>query len=160
MGARESRYCKIDLLPQAFSVLADLPDREKRDSALKNAYRELVDEQNRLIKLFAPAFEQDGEQDPGYVKSYPAGVRENGGQYTHAAVWLALAFLRSGDKVTAKRLADFLNPAKRGEAFRNEPYYMTADIYTNPSALGRGGWSIYTGAAAWYYLLLKELYAE
>lgn len=160
MGARDSRYCKIDLLPQAFSVLADLPDREKRDSALKNAYRELVDEQNRLIKLFTPAFEQDGEQDPGYVKSYPAGVRENGGQYTHAAIWLALAFLRSGDKVTAKRLADFLNPAKRGESFKNEPYYMTADIYTNPAALGRGGWSVYTGAAAWYYLLLKELYKE
>ncbi len=160
MGSAESRYCKIDLLPQSFSVLADLPDKEKSAEALKNAYRELVDEQNRIIKLFTPAFGQDGERDPGYVKSYPEGVRENGGQYTHAAIWLALAFLRSGDKVTAKRLADFLNPAKRGEAFKNEPYYMTADIYTNPQALGRGGWSIYTGAAAWYYILLGELYGE
>lgn len=160
MGSRDSRACKIDLLPQAFAALADLPDREKRDSALNNAYRELVDEQNRLIRLFTPAFEPNDEEDPGYVKSYPAGVRENGGQYTHAAIWLALAFLRSGDKVTARRLADFLNPAKRGESFKNEPYYMTADIYTNPAALGRGGWSVYTGAAAWYYLLLKELYAE
>ncbi|MCM1419095.1 MAG: hypothetical protein NC084_09625 [Bacteroides sp.] len=160
MGAAENEACRIDLLPQAFAVLADLPDREKRDSALKSAYQYLVDEQDRLIRLFTPAFDRDGEEDPGYVKSYPVGVRENGGQYTHAAVWLALAFLKSGDKVTARRLADFLNPAKRGETFKNEPYYMTADIYTNPAALGRGGWSVYTGAAAWYYLLLKELYSE
>lgn len=161
MGAQDSRYCKIDLLPQAFSVLANLPDKEKSESALKNAYTQLVDEQNRIIKLFTPAFADVTEaEDPGYVKSYPAGVRENGGQYTHAAVWLALAFLRSGDKVTAKRLAEFLSPAARSAAFKNEPYYMTADVYTNPDAYGRGGWSLYTGAAAWYYILLGELFGN
>ena len=113
--------------------------------------------------LFAavPAFADVTEaEDPGYVKSYPVGVRENGGQYTHAAVWLALAFLRSGDKVTAKRLAEFLSPAARSAAFKNEPYYMTADVYTNPDAYGRGGWSLYTGAAAWYYILLGELFGN
>ncbi len=162
MGARDSRYCKIDLLPQAFAALANLPDKEKTKSALDNAYKQLVDEKNRIIKLFTPAFGEEiaPETDPGYVKSYPEGVRENGGQYTHAAVWLALAFLRFGDRARAKKLAEMLSPCARGEIFGNEPYYMTADIYANPQAYGRGGWSIYTGAAGWYYLLLGELFSE
>ena len=160
MGSADSDCCKIDLLTQAFSVLADIPDEEKRKSALDNAYRQLVDEENGIIKLFTPAFSTDSEKDPGYVKSYPEGVRENGGQYTHGAVWLALAFLRNGDRKTAKKLAEILSPANRPAIYRNEPYYMSADIYTNPQAYGRGGWSLYTGSAAWYYMLLRELYGE
>ncbi len=160
MGSAESDCCKIDLLPQAFSVLAAIPDEEKRTSALKAAYNSLVDEEKGIIKLFSPAFSDKTDDDPGYVKSYPVGVRENGGQYTHGAIWLALAFLRNGDKETAKRLAAFLNPAGRGEEYKNEPYFMTADIYTNPDAYGRGGWSLYTGSAGWYFLLLRELYGE
>ncbi len=161
MGSAESECCKIDLLPQAFSVLSDIPDKDKRNSALDEAYKMLVDEEKRIIKLFTPAFSAEAtDDDPGYVKSYPVGVRENGGQYTHGAIWLALAFLRNGDTETAKRLAEFLNPNRRGEEFKNEPYYMTADIYTNPEAYGRGGWSIYTGSAGWYYLLLDELYGK
>lgn len=160
MGSDDSEACKIDLLPQAFSVLSDIPDREKRSSALKSAYDKLVDEENGVIKLFDPPFMSDSEDDPGYVKSYPEGIRENGGQYTHAAVWLALAFLRNNDKETAKRLINMLNPAARGSEFMNEPYYMTADIYTNPLSYGRGGWSAYTGSAAWYYMLLREMYKE
>ncbi len=159
MGSSYSDCCKIDLLPQAFAVLADIPDEEKRKSALEKAYATLVDEEKGIIKLFTPAFSPEmTDDDPGYVKSYPVGVRENGGQYTHGAIWLALAFLRNGDKVTAKKLADFLSPVNRGEAYKNEPYYMTADVYTNPEAYGRGGWSLYTGSAAWYFLLLRELY--
>lgn len=161
MGGKESDCCKIDLLPQAFAALSGLPDEEMKRSALKSAYDMLIDEDNRLIKLFSPPFSKDmTDDDPGYVKSYPEGVRENGGQYTHGAIWLALAFLRNGDRNTAKKLCDFLNPAKRGEEYKNEPYYMTADIYTNPMAYGRGGWSIYTGSAGWYYILLRELYSE
>ncbi len=160
MGSRENECCQIDLLPQAFSVLADIPDKEKRDSALIHTYEQLVDENSRIIKLFTPAFTNNCNTDPGYVKSYPEGVRENGGQYTHGAIWLALAFLRNGDKQTAKKLADMLNPSKRGEMYKNEPYYMSADIYTNPLAFGRGGWSIYTGSAAWYFMLLREIYGE
>ncbi len=160
MGSADGDCCKIDLLPQAFSVLADIPDEEKRKSALDNAYRQLVDEENGIVKLFTPAFSQDSEKDPGYVKSYPEGVRENGGQYTHGAIWLALAFLRNGDRKTAKKLAEFLSPANRLEIYKNEPYYMSADVYTNPQAYGRGGWSLYTGSAAWYYILLRELYSE
>lgn len=161
MGGRSGECCKIDLLPQAFSVLAGFPDTNMRNSALKSAYDMLVDEEKRLIKLFTPAFSSEiTDDDPGYVKSYPEGVRENGGQYTHGAIWLALAFLRNGDEETAKKLCGFLNPAKRGEEYKNEPYYMTADIYTNPDVCGRGGWSIYTGSAAWYYILLGELFKE
>ncbi len=158
MGSSDSDCCKIDLLPQAFSVLADIPDGEKRKSALEAAYRQLVDEENGIIKLFTPSFTADSEKDPGYVKSYPTGVRENGGQYTHGAIWLALAYLRNGDKSTAKKLAECLSPANRPESYKNEPYYMSADIYTNPDAYGRGGWSLYTGSAAWYYMLLREIY--
>ncbi|MBQ7834631.1 MAG: hypothetical protein IJ385_02505 [Ruminiclostridium sp.] len=159
MGSWDSDCCKIDLLPQAFAVLADIPDSDKRDSALKAAYNALVDEEKRIIKLFSPAFTAEAtDDDPGYVKSYPAGVRENGGQYTHGAIWLALAFLRNGDKATAKKLAEFLSPANRGEEYKNEPYFMSADIYTNPDAYGRGGWSLYTGSAGWYFLLLDEIY--
>ncbi len=160
MGSADSDCCKIDLLPQAFSVLAALPDEEKRTSALNAAYNSLVDEENGIIKLFSPAFSEQTKDDPGYVKSYPAGVRENGGQYTHGAIWLALAFLRNGDKETAKKLTAFLSPAGRGREYKNEPYFMTADIYTNPDAYGRGGWSMYTGSAGWYFLLLRELYGE
>ncbi len=160
MGGKDSDCCKIDLLPQAFSVLADIPDEEKRKSALETAYRELVDENGGIIKLFTPAFTAECSKDPGYVKSYPEGVRENGGQYTHGAVWLALAFLRNGDKKTAKKLAEYLSPANRPEIYKNEPYYMSADVYTNPQAYGRGGWSMYTGSAAWYYMLLRELFME
>ncbi len=158
MGGKDSECCKIDLLPQAFSVLADIPDEEKKKSALSNAYRQLVDEQSGIIKLFSPPFSEDSPDDPGYVKSYPIGIRENGGQYTHGAIWLALAYLRSGDSKTAKKLAEFLSPANRPESYKNEPYYMSADVYTNPDAYGRGGWSMYTGSAAWYYMLLRELY--
>lgn len=162
LGGEDSRYCKIDLLPQAFAALANLPDKEKVKSALDSAYARLVDEKNRVIRLFDPAFGEDitKDEDAGYVKSYPAGVRENGGQYTHAAVWLALAFLRFGDKARAKKLTEILAPCKRADIFGNEPYYMTADIYTNPLAYGRGGWSIYTGAAGWYYMLLGEEFNE
>ena len=160
MGSAENDCCKIDLLPQAFSVLAAIPDEEKRASALKMAYNSLVDEEKGIIKLFSPAFSDKTDRDPGYVKSYPVGVRENGGQYTHGAIWLALAFLRNGDKETAKKLTTFLSPANRGSEYKNEPYFMTADICTNPDAYGRGGWSLYTGSAGWYFLLLRELYGD
>ncbi len=158
MGAAGNECCCIDLLPQAFAVLAGLPDRQRSASALKAALDKLYDEKNGIIKLFDPPYYPESNEDPGYVRGYPEGIRENGGQYTHAAVWLALAFLRSGDRKTAEKLALALCPAERNSAYRNEPYFMSADIYTNPECYGRGGWSMYTGSAAWYYRLLGELY--
>jgi cyclic beta-1,2-glucan synthetase len=96
--------------------------------------------------------------------SYPAGVRENGGQYTHAAIWLALACHRLGEspsmKDKAKELMYALSPAGRAKDYKTEPYYLAADIYTNPKAYGRGGWSLYTGSAAWYYRVLHEIWGK
>ncbi len=158
MGAKGNECCEIDLLPQAFAELAGLPDREKRRSALKSAYDMLYDKRSRIIRLFTPPYSENSSEDPGYVRGYPEGMRENGGQYTHAAVWLALAFLHSGDREKAEELAEALSPADRGSSYKNEPYFMSADISTNPECFGRGGWSIYTGSAAWYYRLLGELY--
>lgn len=161
MGAEGAECCAVDLLPQAFAELAALPDGEKRRSALIAAAESLTDSKSRLIKLFSPPF-SEGKRYPetGYVTDYPEGVRENGAQYTHAAVWYALALLHSGDRKDAEKYASWLSPAERGENFMNEPYYMTADIYTNAECRGRGGWSLYTGAAGWYYTLLRELYGK
>lgn len=160
MGSAQNDRCKIDLLPQAFATLADLPDEKRKLTALLSA-EQLCDRHFKLIKLFNPPFSRgQTRQNPGYVMSYPEGVRENGGQYTHAAVWLALAFQKAGVKDTAEELARLLAPFDRGEEYKTEPYYMTADIYTNPEAYGRGGWSIYTGSAGWYFLLLKEIFGN
>ena len=160
MGSQNSKYCKLDILPQAFAELAALPDREKRSSALKKAVKEAVDEASGIIRLFTVPFKNDYSEKTGYIAEYPEGIRENGGQYTHGAIWLILALLRRGDRERAEALTDMLNPAERGREYKNEPYYMSADIYDNPRCKGRGGWSIYTGSAAWYYMLLRELYGD
>lgn len=161
MGSRENDECRIDSLPQSFAVLSGMPNRGRLLTAMDAAYGSLVDEKGRIIRLFDPPFSK-GEQEPGYVKAYPEGVRENGGQYTHAAVWFAMAAARLGQKEKFFTLASLLNPALRcltqtqAEAYGLEPYAMPADVYTNPDAYGRGGWSLYTGAAGWYYRLLTE----
>ena len=159
MGASGNDCCKIDLLPQAFSVLAELPDEGRRNSALKSADEQLCDMHNKLIKLFTPPFSRGKtRQKPGYVESYPEGVRENGGQYTHAAAWLALANYKAGRTERAEVLTRLLAPFDRSGEYKTEPYYLAADIYTNPQSYGRGGWSIYTGSAGWYWKLLKEVF--
>ena len=163
MGVADSAECRIDLLPQSFGVLAGLPDRERLDCALNQCWEQLVDERLQVVKLFTPPF-QSGRQRPGYVRAYPAGLRENGGQYTHAAVWFAMALLRHGAHDRGWQILQMLNPVHRcrdealARAYRLEPYAMAADIYTHPAAEGRGGWSQYTGAASWYYrVVLEEL---
>lgn len=161
MGASGNEECSIDSLPQSFSVLSDMPDRERSGKALDSAYEHLFDSENKIVKLFEKPFDHS-EQEPGYVKSYPMGVRENGGQYTHGAVWLAMAMLKQGDAERGYELIKALSPAEKIEneeiarRYKLEPYYMAADVYTNPSAFGRGGWSIYTGAAGWYYRTVLE----
>lgn len=157
MGSSENGACSIDLLPQAFSVLSGLPDTQRCITALDSAWERLVDRKNGIIKLFTPAFtEENTDQRPGYVMSYPRGIRENGGQYTHAAVWYCLACFKAGQRERAMALLGMLNPAYKGDDFGREPYFMTADIYTNPQCYGRGGWSMYTGAAAWYWRCIFE----
>ncbi|MBC8569434.1 hypothetical protein H8709_01135 [Oscillospiraceae bacterium NSJ-54] len=163
MGAKENDECRIDSLPQSFSVLAGLPDKGRQRSAMDAAWGELVDEDYGIIRLFTPPF-HESSQEPGYVKNYPRGIRENGGQYTHGAMWFAMAALRMGDAGRGESLVRMLNPIHRCEgpklasAYKLEPYAIAADIYTNDNCYGRGGWSMYTGAASWYYrVILREL---
>lgn len=162
MGSHQNDECRIDLLPQSFAVIAGMPREERVDSALQNALDNLVDHKLRLVKLFDPPF-QHSEQQPGYVKAYPGGIRENGGQYTHSAVWFAISLLLYGRVDEGYKILEMLCPTDRArhpalmEQYKLEPYYMAADIYTNSDAPGRGGWSLYTGAASWYYRAVLEV---
>ena len=128
-------------------------------TALTTAEKMLVDRENRLVKLFTPPLTN---LDAGYVTGYIAGVRENGGQYTHAAVWLALGFFENDQYEKAFEILDLLNPVTHCKTlsdvqkYRVEPYVMSADVYSNPAHPGMGGWSWYTGAAGWYYKVVTE----
>lgn len=161
MGTHSADECQIDSLPQSFAAFAEQPDKKRILSGLENAYNQLVNHDTGVIRLFTPAFDKSS-QEPGYVKAYPKGVRENGGQYTHAAIWLAMAFSKIGDTDKLIALSDILNPVLRAKdeamlnKYRLEPYYMAADIYSGESIEGRGGWSMYTGSAGWYYTLLTS----
>lgn len=162
-GSRQSAECQIDSLPQSFAALSGMPDKQRVKSALGSALQRLVDEENGIIRLFTPPFEHS-DPSPGYIQAYPPGIRENGGQYTHAAVWLAQALLREGRAEDGYRLLHMLNPVSRACSLQSaaryglEPYYLAADIYTHPALYGHGGWSIYTGAAGWYFhTVTKEM---
>jgi len=120
-----------------------------------------VKRESRVIQLVDPAVETS-TMKPGYIKGYPPGVRENGGQYTHAAIWTTMAFAELGDKARAWELFQMINPANLGSTpqriatYKVEPYVVSADVYSNPQHNGRGGWSWYTGSAAWMYRLIIE----
>lgn len=151
MGGKDSDGCKIDVLPQSFAALSDLENKERVNKALDNAVLKLVDEENGIIRLFSPAFTGKEKNNPGYVSSYPAGVRENGGQYTHGAVWLCLALIRAGRTDEGYKLLRLLNPTFKDENYKKEPYALAGDVSDASGFVGRGGWSLYTGAAGWYY---------
>lgn len=161
LGSARNNECRIDALPQSWAVLSEAGDPERRAQALRAAREHLVDERLRLIKIFTPPF-NEGQHDPGYIRGYVPGVRENGGQYTHAAVWLAMAFAHQKDAATAWELFSFLNPIHHSDSiesaarYRVEPYVIAADVYTAEAHEGRGGWTWYTGSAGWMYQLLVE----
>lgn len=161
MGSYESDECKVDSLTQSFSALSDMSDFQRINTALETAYSLLVDESYGIIKLFTPSF-HNSDQEPGYVKAYPRGVRENGGQYTHAAVWFAMAMYKTEHYPQFEVMSNILNPIKKyqnkfsADKYKTEPYAMSADVYTNSDCYARGGWSLYTGAAGWYYQLLTQ----
>jgi cyclic beta-1,2-glucan synthetase len=135
------------------------PDRAKQ--AMHSVATHLVDEEANLIRLFTPPFNKS-RHDPGYIKSYPVGVRENGGQYTHAATWAVLAMAKLGDADEAYRWFSMLNPvnhslnAEKAESYRVEPYVVAADVYSVDPMRGRGGWTWYTGSAGWLYRVATE----
>ena len=159
LGSVANDECTIDSLPQSWAVLSAAGTPEHNDRALRAACDRLVDEKLKLIRLFTPPF-STGMSQPGYIRGYVPGVRENGGQYTHAGVWLALALAENGDSAGAWRLVSFLNPIFHGDSatavrrYGVEPYVMAADVYTAEGHEGRGGWTWYTGAAGWMYQLL------
>ena len=159
LGTDKSKACKTDLICQCWAQIAEAGTAEMRDSAL-NAAKDLVDENTGAVKLFSPPF--DARKRYGYISSYPEGVRENGGQYTHAAVWYLLACCRAGDKEQANRILKLLNPVARcrdtvqNAGYKGEPYVLAGDVYTNKDNPGRAGWTWYTGSAAWLYKVIVE----
>lgn len=149
LGGHDSGECQIDSIAQSWAVFAGC-DREKGDRALTSALSMLFDQHAGIVKLFTPPFDS-GEQEPGYIKGYLPGIRENGGQYTHGAVWLALACFEQGRQETGWTILRTLLPQLHPyEAYQAEPYVLAGDVYSHPQHLGRGGWSWYTGSAGWY----------
>ncbi len=161
LGSKDCAECKIDLLPQAFSVFAGTAS-ERSEKAMSSVLSELYDEKTGILRLFAPSY--DKVEKHGYICRYPAGIRENGGQYTHAAVWCAAAFFAAGKRETGTKLLSSLSPYRiykdgcNGGRFSSEPYLMTADIYFGEGITGRSGWSGYTGSAAWFYMTVMRYY--
>ena len=150
----ECDECRIDSISQSWSVLSGAGDAERAPRALESAARQLVRTQDRVVRLLWPPFDAT-PRDPGYIKAYPPGIRENGGQYSHAAVWLGWALADIGDRERAAQVLELLNPIHRArtradvEHYRVEPYVVAADIGSVPPHVGRGGWTWYTGSAAW-----------
>ena len=154
LGSAACEECRIDSIAQSWAVLSGAGNPERAELAMTAAERELIRPGDGLALLFAPPFDRT-PLDPGYVKGYPPGLRENGGQYTHAALWSVMAFAMMGEGGKATGLFSLLNPinhARTGaDAYRYkvEPYVVAADIYSAPAHLGRGGWTWYTGSAGW-----------
>jgi cyclic beta-1,2-glucan synthetase len=156
LGSHINDECKIDLIAQAWSVISNAAPAAFQRMALAALDKNLVDPVAGLIKLLTPPL-QNAQPSAGYIQAYPPGVRENAGQYSHAGVWALIAQARSGDGDTAYRYFTYLSPAHRAahaqrrEAYGIEPYVMAGDVYGEPPYVGRGGWSWYTGSAAWMH---------
>ena len=154
LGSEQSDACQIDAISQAFAPMADPhPADETRAAQQRTALESAVSllwGKTPVVRLFTPPFTRDSVQSPGYIKAYPPGIRENGGQYTHGAIWLAMGLFRAGMPEEAAALLLTLLPSERGAQYLAEPYYLAADVYAADGLYGRGGWSIYTGAAGWY----------
>jgi cyclic beta-1,2-glucan synthetase len=161
LGSVNSDECKIDSISQSWSVLSGLGDPKKTQQAMASVVDQLIDKEAELIKLFTPPF-QKTDKEPGYIKGYPPGVRENGGQYTHAATWVVYALAELGQADEAYDCFKKLNPInhsldeKSAEIYRVEPYVVAADVYSEGELKGRGGWSWYTGASGWLYRTAVE----
>lgn len=164
LGANSNDECKIDLISQAWAVIAmkDYPDvKNELLEALQSADKYLVDKENMIVKLLYPAFDKP-KNNPGYIKAYVPGTRENGGQYTHGATWLAKAYFELGMKDKGIEILKYINPIYHSDTkdmadkYMVEPYVVAADIYSNPEHVGRGGWTWYTGSSAWEYKVIED----
>ena len=156
LGTRDAEECRIDAIAQAWATISGLGDPDRAQTALDSVDEKLVRRDDGLIALLTPPFDQM-EHDPGYIKGYVPGVRENGGQYTHGALWTVLAYLMRGDGDEAASLIDLINPVSHTldreacDRYKVEPYVVAADVYAVEPHVGRGGWTWYTGSASWFY---------
>ncbi len=161
MGSSSNRECRIDAISQAWSVLSGAAEDELGKKALNAAEKHLISEQEKIIRLLHPPFDQT-EKNPGYIKGYIPGVRENGGQYTHGALWLIKAFAKSGMGNKAVHYFNMINPVnhtldkEKVRRYKAEPYVVAADVYGEPPLNGMAGWSWYTGSGGWMYRVALE----
>jgi cyclic beta-1,2-glucan synthetase len=156
LGSAASSECRIDSIAQSWSVISGAGDPERAARAMAAVDQQLVRRDDGVVLLFTPPFDRTSH-DPGYIKGYPPGVRENGGQYTHAAIWSMIAFAMLGDGDKAVELFSIVNPINHSSTqadahrYKVEPYVVCADVYGAPPHVGRGGWTWYTGSAGWMY---------
>lgn len=161
LGSSLNDECQIDAIPQAWAVISGAADAQRASRAMKSVQDRLVRHQDMLIQLFDPPFDK-GSLYPGYVRGYVPGIRENGGQYTHAATWVVWATALQGNGDLALKLWNLINPICHGatkdqvERYKVEPYVVSADVYGAPPHAGRGGWTWYTGSAGWLYRIALE----
>jgi cyclic beta-1,2-glucan synthetase len=161
LGSVSNSECRIDSIAQSWAVISRAADPARAARAMAAVDKYLIRRDEKLSLLFTPPFD-DPARDPGYIKGYPPGIRENGGQYTHAAVWAAQAFAMQGDGDRAAELLAMLNPVYHADSagemqrYKVEPYVACADVYSVPPHIGRGGWTWYTGSAGWMYRVALE----
>ena len=156
LGSHENSECKIDLISQSFSILSGVVPKKEREEVITSVEENLVDEKKKIIKLLTPAFSKTLD-NPGYIMSYPKGIRENGGQYTHSVSWYLMALIKAGYHDRAYRYYQMINPINRSskkedeDIYQVEPYVIAADIYSSEFFPAHGGWTWYTGSAGWFY---------
>ncbi len=158
LGSHLSDECQIDAIAQSWAVLSGAADPKRATQAMASLEKHLLDEDGGLLRLFTPPFDKT-DHEPGYIKGYPRGVRENGGQYTHGATWAIMALTKLGRGDEAYKLFSLINPVHHGEnpeTYRVEPYVIAADIYSVEPRRGQGGWTWYTGSAGWFYRVATE----
>ncbi len=161
LGSNRNEECKIDSISQSWSVISGAGDVKRSEAALSSLNKFLVKEDAKLIQLLDPPFDKSN-LEPGYIKGYLPGVRENGGQYTHAAIWAIMAFAYAGENEKTWELLQMINPVNHGNTkdaiavYKTEPYVMAGDVYGVAPHTGRGGWTWYTGSAGWMYQLITE----
>jgi len=161
LGSVANRECKIDSIAQSWAVLSKAADPERAKLAMTSLHRYLVRPDDGVVALLDPPF-HDSTPNPGYIQSYVRGIRENGGQYTHAATWVGIAFAEMNDNEKAWQVFNIINPIHHGstrteiDIYKIEPYVVAGDVYSVAPHIGRGGWSWYTGSAGWMYRLITE----
>ena len=169
LGSYENKECKVDLISQAWAVISMKKYKEVKDkleTCLKTADKYLVDRNLGIVKLLYPSFNNEDKNNPGYIRAYVPGIRENGGQYTHASVWLAKAYFELNKYDEGLEILKMINPIahsdtkEKADVYMVEPYVMAADIYSNEEHPGRGGWTWYTGSSAWMYKVIEDYLSD